>query len=154
MKNAFRGIAVILFFAAASYSQTAPDEAKLKDLLNNFLTGIAGKDAVATHDRFWADDLIYTRGSGQRIDKAELMKGVRSSPAPRPDDPVSAYSAEDVRVQQYGNAAVVAFRLVSTTTDKGKVSVTKFYNTGTFIKRRGEWRAVAWQATRIPDAKK
>ena len=26
----------------------------------------------------------------------------------------------------------------------------EFYNTGTFVKRRGRWQAVAWQATRIP----
>jgi hypothetical protein len=26
----------------------------------------------------------------------------------------------------------------------------EYFNTGTFRKRDGEWRAVAWQATRIP----
>jgi hypothetical protein len=25
-----------------------------------------------------------------------------------------------------------------------------YYNTGTFLRRDGEWRVVAWQATRIP----
>jgi hypothetical protein len=26
----------------------------------------------------------------------------------------------------------------------------EFLNTGTFLKRDGEWRAIAWQATRVP----
>jgi hypothetical protein len=25
-----------------------------------------------------------------------------------------------------------------------------YWNTGTFVKRDGEWRVVAWQATKIP----
>lgn len=134
-------------FAAA---QTAPDAAELTRLLNQFLDG-AGRNDAAIHERFWADDLIYTRGVGQRIDKAELMKGVRSAPAPKLDDPVTVYTAEDIKVQQYGNAAVVAFKLVGTTKRKdGATSVSNHLNTGTFIKRKGQWQAVAWQATPVP----
>ena len=29
----------------------------------------------------------------------------------------------------------------------------KYLNTGTFAKRGGKWQAVAWQATRLQDAK-
>lgn len=122
-------------------------------LLNQFLDG-AGRNDAAIHERFWADDLIYTRGVGQRIDKAELMKGVRSAPAPKRDDPVTVYTAEDIKVQQYGNAAVVAFKLVGTTKRKdGATSVSNHLNTGTFIKRKGQWQAVAWQATPISPPK-
>lgn len=128
------------------------DQAALRALLDEFLAGASRNDAEV-HDRFWAADLIYTRSAGVRIDKAELMKGVRSSPAPKPDDPTTVFSAEDVRIQQYGDAAVVAFRLVGTTTaSDGKTAVAHFLNTGTFIKRGGQWRAVAWQSTRVPEA--
>lgn len=141
-------LAVFLFpvFAAA---QTAPDATELTRLLNQFLDG-AGRNDAAIHERFWADDLIYTRGVGQRIDKAELMKGVRSAPAAKPGDPVTVYTAEEVKIQQYGNAAVVAFKLVGTTkrTD-GTTSSSNHLNTGTFIKRKGVWQAVAWQATPV-----
>jgi hypothetical protein len=43
------------------------------------------------------------------------MKDVRSAPAPKPGVPVTAYSAEDIRIQQFGNTAIVAFRLVGAT---------------------------------------
>ncbi|HET7845520.1 MAG TPA: nuclear transport factor 2 family protein [Xanthomonadales bacterium] len=128
----------------------APDEAALKTLLTEFLDG-AGRNDAAVHDRFWADDLIYTRSAGVRMGKAELMEGVRSAPPPEPEGPKSVFTAEDVRVHQYGDAAVVAFRLVGTTTDGKTTEVAKFLNTGTFVKRGGRWQAVAWQSTRVPD---
>ena len=65
-----------------------------------------------------------------------------------PDEPPVAYSAEDVRIQQYGDTAIVAFRLVGKTASAGKPTILYFLNTGTFVRRNGEWRAVAWQATR------
>jgi hypothetical protein len=132
--------------------QTAPDTAELTRLLSEFLAG-AGKGDAAVHDRFWADDLIYTRAAGARIGKAELMRGVRSAPAAKPDDATTVYTAEEVRIQQYGNAAVVAFRLVGTADKGGKTTVSRFLNTGTFIKRNGKWQVVAWQATAVPDPK-
>ncbi len=133
----------------AQTATTAPDAAELTQLLHEFLAGASKNDATM-HDRFWAEDLIYTGSNGTRRTKADIMRSVRSAPAPKPDDPVSTYSAEDIRIQQYGDTAIVAFRLVGTTTKDGKTESQNFFNTGTFLKRNGRWQAVAWQATRIP----
>ena len=76
------------------------------------------------------------------------MKDVRSAPAPKPGDPKTAYTAEDVRIQQYGNTAIVAFRLVATTQKDGKTEVENYLNSGTFLKRKGKWQVVNWQATK------
>ncbi len=142
--------AALLFSVAYVNAQTPPDAPELTRLLNEFLSG-AGRNDAAVHDRFWAEDLIYTRSAGTRINKTELMKGVRSAQPAKPGDPVTVYTSEDVRIQQYGNAAVVAFKLVGTTTrsDESK-SVSNHLNTGTFIKRNGRWQVVAWQATTVP----
>ena len=146
-------IAVALFVFAAIFSasaQTAPDAAELTKLLNDFLAGASRNDPAA-HDRFWADDLIYTRSTGVRTNKEELMKGVRSAPARKEGDPVVVYTAEDIRIQQYGNAAIVAFKLVITTTrSDGTKTVGNNLNTGTFIKRNGKWQVAAWQSTIVP----
>lgn len=139
-----------MIFSTFASAQTG-DEVKLRSMLQEFLLGASTNDA-AVHDRFWADDLIYTRSAGARIDKAELMKGVRSSP--KNDAPKSVYSAEDVKINIFGNAAIVAFKLVGTTTKAdGSKSVSQFLNTGTFFKRKGVWKAAAWQATAIPEPK-
>jgi ketosteroid isomerase-like protein len=130
-------------------AQTAPDAAELTKLLNDFLAGASRNDA-AVHDRFWADDLIYTRSAGRRVNKAEVMRDVRSAPAPKPTDPKTVYTAEDIQIQQYGNTAVVAFRLVATTEAGGTKQVANLLNSGTFVKRDGKWQVVNWQSTRMP----
>src|SRR5215210_3295412 len=142
-------VTLLLFLAAPVFAQTAPDAAELTKLLNEFLAG-ASRNDVAIHERFWADDLIYTRSAGRRVNKAEVMHDVRTTPAPNPADPKTVYTAEDIRVQQYGNTAVVAFRLVATTENQGTKVIANLLNSGTFVKRNGRWQVVNWQATRMP----
>jgi len=141
--------AALLFFAPCLPAQEAADAADLTRLLNEFLAGASRNDA-AVHERLWAEDLVYTGSSGRRVSKADILRDVRSAPAPKPGDPTTNYSAEEIRIRQYGTTAVVAFRLVGTTERDGRTSVSKYFNTGTFLKRDGRWQAVAWQATALP----
>jgi ketosteroid isomerase-like protein len=127
----------------------APAAAELTALVNEFLAG-ASRNDVAIHDRFWADDLIYTGSSGRRIGKADILRDLRAAPPPAPEEPRTVFTAEEVRVQQYGSTAIVAFRLVATTTTGEGSRVARYLNTGTFARRGGRWQAVAWQATRMP----
>src|SRR5215475_3715124 len=149
MNRILSAVIVALMLAPNLQAQTAPDADELTRLLKEFLAGDSRNDA-ATHDRFWAEDLIYTGSSGRRIGKADIMRDMRSAPATKPGDPKTTYGAEDIRIQQYGDTAIVAFRLVGTTEKDGKVVVAKYLNTGTFLKRNGKWQAVSWQATRMP----
>lgn len=137
--------------AIGAMAQSASDADILTQLLNDFLAGASRNDA-AMHDRFWAEDLIYTGSSGTRKGKAEIMRDVRSAPASKPGEPKSVFSAEEIRIQQYGDTAIVAFRLVSAAEKEGKTETTKYFNTGTFLKRSGKWQVVSWQATKIPTA--
>jgi hypothetical protein len=130
-------------------AQTAPAADELTILLKEFLAGASRNDA-AIHDRFWANDLIYTGSGGRRRGKAEVLSDVRSAPPPKPGDASTAYTAEEIRVQQYGDAAVVAFRLVATTQKTGSSEVTNYLNSGTFIKRNGKRQVVNWQSTKVP----
>jgi ketosteroid isomerase-like protein len=149
MKTICCSLLLLLTLASGLCAQTAPDAAELTKLLNDFLAGASRNDA-AIHDRFWADDLIYTRSAGRRVNKAEVMHDVRTAPAPKPTDPKTIYTAEDIRIQQYGDTAVVAFRLVATTDAGGSKQVANLLNSGTFVKRNGKWQVVNWQSTRMP----
>ena len=144
-------VTLLLLLATTVSAQTAPDAAELTKLLNDFLAGASRNDA-SIHERFWADDLIYTRSAGRRVDKAEVMHDVRSAPAPKPTDPKTIYTAEDIRIQQYGTTAIVAFRLVATTELDGTTQVANLLNSGTFLKRNGKWQVVNWQSTRMPQS--
>ena len=143
----FAFLALLLTLPAfAQNPSTAPAAEELTALLEEFLDG-ASRNDVAVHERFWADELVYTSSSGQRTNKAEILESLRASADTGTDAAAtesSEYSAEDVRIRQYGDTAIVAFRLVGRTGN----SVEYFLNTGTFLRRDGEWRVVAWQATR------
>jgi ketosteroid isomerase-like protein len=152
MKLAVKLVALFLLSAAGGLARgadSAPDAEELTRLLNEFLAG-ASRDDIKVHERFWADDLIYTRSAGVRTNKQEILEGLQAGPE-SPAEPAVTYSAEDIRIQQYGDTAIVAFRLVGKAAGASP-EAQYFLNTGTFLKRNGEWRAVAWQATKVPDA--
>lgn len=151
MKHILSCAIVMMTLSIGLCAQTAPDAAELTKLVRDFLDGASRNDA-AMHDRFWAEDLIYTGSSGRRIGKADIMRDQRSAAAPRPAAPATTYTAEDIRIQQYGTTAIVAFRLVGATKRDNRTDIANFLNTGTFLKRNGKWQAVSWQATRMPRA--
>ena len=138
--------ACLLIIAPTTVSASDVDE--LTTLLNEFL---ASADEKPAHERFWADDLVYTSSAGSRTDKAAILASFDTEAA-TDDEPSLEYSADDIDIRLYGNTAVVAFKLVAVPADDGSDSSEQnYFNTGTFQKRDGEWRAIAWQATRIPD---
>jgi Domain of unknown function (DUF4440) len=142
---------VLAFSEPSGSPSSAPDAGTLTQLLNEFLVGAANND-VAIHERFWADELIYTRSAGQRLSKADILRDVQAEAAApkKSDEGKTTYGAEDIRILQYDSTAVVAFRLVATTTKGATSEVANYLNTGTFVKRNNKWQAVAWQATKIP----
>ena len=144
---------MILALALGLQAQTPPDAAELTKLLKDFLAGASRNDA-AMHDRFWADDLIYTSSAGRRMGKADIMRDVSSSRPAKAGAAATVYSAEDIRIQQYGNTAIVAFRLIGTAERAGKTETNNYLNTGTFLKRGGKWQAVSWQSTKMPSGQK
>jgi uncharacterized protein DUF4440 len=141
----------LLFAEPFGAPPSSPDALGLTQLLKEFLDG-AGHNDLAMHERFWADELIYTSSAGQRLGKVDVLRDVKAAAAApeTSNDGTATYGAEDIRILQYGNTAVVAFRLVGTTTKAEKTEVANYFNTGTFVKRNDKWQAVAWQGTKIP----
>jgi ketosteroid isomerase-like protein len=152
MKRILLSAMLLLSIACGLRAQTAPDAAELTKLLKDFLAG-AGRNDAAMHERFWADELFYTSALGRRKGKADIMRELREEGPSKPGDKTTVYSAEEVRIQQYGDTAIVAFRLLATTDKGGKKEIKNYLNTGTFLKRNGKWQAVSWQATAVPEKK-
>jgi ketosteroid isomerase-like protein len=151
MKRILLSFLSVLLLAPTLPAQTAPDAPELTKLLQDFLAG-ASKNDIAMHDRFWADELVYTSALGRRKSKADIMRELKAetTATPKPEEGTAVYTAEDIRIQQYGDTAVVAFRLVATTDKAGTKTVANYFNTGTFLKRNGKWQVIAWQATAFP----
>jgi len=145
-----------LLLLPAVQAQQAPQSStkhQLTAMLNQFLDD-ASTGNRAGFERFFADDVIYTGSNALVRTKPEIMKNVGSM-KPTPDKKTT-YSAEDVTVHDFGDAAIVAFRLVARTETKNakgtKIETDSYRNTGTFVRHNGRWQVVAWQATKIPKA--
>jgi len=145
MKSILRLRATLLLMLLTGCGASNTDTDDLTAILHEFLAGVSEE---AVHDRFWAEDLIYTSSRGTRTNKAEIMQGFGSAEGGETEESEPVYTAEDIRIQVYGTTAVVAFRLVATAADDAAVDY--YFNTGTFVKRNGVWQVVAWQATKIP----
>lgn len=133
-----------LFFALPSNSQSNDNE-ELTQLLHTFMKGASNNDRE-THENFWAEDLIYTSSNGTRFGKSEIMAGFEHE-TEGTDAPKTIFTAEDIQINVYDDMAVVAFKMKGTTGE----TVQYYYNSGTFLKRAGNWKVVNWQATKIPN---
>jgi hypothetical protein len=154
-------LAIAMLFlatAAAIAGNATPADAdstraQITSMLTTFLTP-AVNGSAAGHERFWADDLVYTSSSGKVMSKADIMKSFADEPrtvAGKKPDPDPVFTAEDILVRPYGDMAALTFRLVETDPD-GKI--TYYRNSGTFLRRNGKWQAITWQATKVPAAAK
>ncbi len=144
MHRLLLSLLIILFPLCTLQANDRSTEEKLVNLLNEFLYGASVNDAEV-HDRFWADDLIYTSSAGERYGKDAIMRSLEDTE--EVDAPELIYTAEEIQINIYDNTAIVAFKLVGTSPDE----VLKFLNSGTFLKRDGKWQVVNWQATRMAE---
>jgi ketosteroid isomerase-like protein len=137
-------IILLLINSSNIFSQQSEEIKTLTQLLHNFLEGASNNDREI-HDNFWAEDLIYTSSNGTRFGKAEIMAGFENE-TELADTPKTIFTAEDIQVNVYGDMAVVAFKMKGTNGEE----VQYYFNSGTFLRRNGNWQVVNWQATRVP----
>ena len=145
-----RLVAMVLIVTLPSLA-VANDEERLTQLLYDFLANTV-EDDLKNHERFWSNDLVYTSSSGMRFDKNKIIRDIQDASGEQ-QDPTSAptYSAEETDIRLYGRIAIVAFKLVATWLEDKQQKQQRYFNTGTFMKRKGQWQAIAWQATKIPE---
>jgi len=157
MKPVARCFLLLLMLLSIGFTMSAfgdepmDDKTQLETLLDEFLAGASRNDA-AVHDRFWSESLVYTSSDGSRFGKAAIMAGLRqqaAAPAAAESPPSARYWAEAVKVRVLGETAVVTFRLKAEVPGGGSEAPERrdFFNTGTFLREAGAWRAIAWQAT-------
>lgn len=147
MKRVVPLFVVLILLSSFAFSQgvAKSTEKELTTMLRNFLDGAATGDKAA-FERFFAEDVIYTRGSGIVVDRAAILKNVEPA---KTGEPVPHYDAVDILIHQKGDVAVVNFRLVVEVDNHGKQEKSYYRNTGTFLRQSGQWKVIAWQATPI-----
>ena len=146
----FTGTALVGGAADAPANSQDQARATITKSLNDFLTY---NSDPAQHDRWWAEDLVYTTSAGLVKTKPMIMQAFADAAKPGAPkaEPRAAYSAEDVLVRIYGETAALTFRLVAKNPDGTKNT---FRNSGTLLHRNGQWQVITWQATKEPSPRK
>jgi ketosteroid isomerase-like protein len=95
-------------------------------------------------DQYEADDILDTDPSGRVTDKAQDKTDLSSG-----DLKFQSIEVSDLKVHVYGNTAVAAGTSTIKGTYKGQDISGKYRFTDTWVKRNGNWQAVASQSTKI-----
>ena len=125
------------------FAANKDDHQPLHALLDEFMLGASNNDR-ATHERFWADDLVYTSSSGERFGKQQILDGLAASAGSAESS--AEYRATEVNIRLLSDdLAVITFVLVADLPDQTRQ---RYLNTGLFEHNKGEWRASVWHATK------
>ena len=117
---------------AASFS---PEQQALVEIEKSWAKAITARDTNAL-DRIMADDFVDTGSLGTISSKADILQAMKSASAtPRRNE------LRDLMVRIYGDAAVV--KGLNMVMDQEGNFLRRVRFTDTFIKRDGEWKAVA-----------
>jgi ketosteroid isomerase-like protein len=120
------------------------DIQEVERLERSFGEAITRGDAAAL-DRLMADDFVGTNPLARVLDKKQTMAELAS-----PDYELQALVNEDIRVRLFGDVAVATARGTAKGRYKGQDASGQFRYTRAWVKREGQWQAVAAQATMIP----
>jgi ketosteroid isomerase-like protein len=119
-------------------------EQQIQDLEKQINAAVVSGD-LHVFERLLADDFTHTNQSGIFRTKAQWLANHKPG-----QSPYVAYDVDDLKIRLYGDTAVVT----ACTTPKGRDSkgspITGRYRyLRVWAKRDGQWRAVAFQGTRI-----
>ncbi len=99
---------------------------------------------AATVGRIEADNYVFTDPSGKITGKQDDVNGLKSGKMK-----FQTFELSDLQPHVTGNTAVVTGRATVQGTDNGKDVSGTYAFTDTFVKKDGQWQAVATQSTPI-----
>jgi ketosteroid isomerase-like protein len=95
-------------------------------------------------EKHFADDYTAIYASGQLCTKAQDLESIKSG-----DLKYEALDVRERKIRIYGDTAVVIVLVSAKGTRSGKPFSGDFRSTWIFVKQKGNWKKVAFQATRV-----
>jgi ketosteroid isomerase-like protein len=134
-------VLALSFTAIPAFASSVEDQ--LKNLEQDWAHAVlkGGTDVV---DRYEADDITSTDPGGRVTDKAQDKKDLASG-----DLKFQSIEQSDMKVQTYGNTAVVTGASTVKGSWKDQDISGSYRFTDTWVKRGGKWQAVASQYTKV-----
>jgi ketosteroid isomerase-like protein len=128
--------------AAASGEQGV--EQQIRDLEGQINAAVVSGE-LRVFERFLADDFTHTNQSGIFRTRAQWLANHKPG-----QSPYTAYDVDELKIRVYGDMAVVTARATPKGRDsKGNPITGQYRYLRVWAKRGGQWRAVAFQGTRI-----
>jgi ketosteroid isomerase-like protein len=145
-------LAVFVFFTIAwrtARSAAPPDDGKdevmkMEEERNQALQ----KGDIATLDRIYSDDLVYTNATGALLTKAQHLAELKSRGLN-----FRAFKHEDVQLTMHGDTGFVTGISKSVVEYRGSVSTGSRRFLNVFVKKDGRWQLVAHVEANIEEPK-
>ena len=142
-------IFAVIFAACCAVGQTMNQasrnsgvEQELRGLENQWQEALTRRD-VAMLDRLMADDYVLTTVGGEVVNKARVLAEVKSA------NVTADVRNTEVAVRLYRSVAVVTGTVLISGKFNDKDVSTRSRYIKVYVKRQGQWRVVAAQATLI-----
>jgi hypothetical protein len=144
MKRILFIVALTIATSSICIAQANSDVEKTLMNIEQELTNALLKGDASVFERYFADTFIFTDPGGTLGYKAQMIASMKAG-----DFKFESSKIDSMKVQVYGNTAVVTYR----TTDKGMIKdfdVSGQYRwTDVFVKLNDRWQIVAGQGTPI-----
>jgi len=138
---------VIVWLAPTGLARTklprdlAKIEAELKQIEETRRQAIKNGDEK-TLDQIYADDFSAIAGSGQIVNKQQLLAVFKRN------DPSITFTTDEISVRVFGSMVLFVGRLTGRNAQGQVISASRF--THVFLNRDGRWQCVAGQSTPLP----
>jgi ketosteroid isomerase-like protein len=119
-------------------------ENQIRDLEGQINAAVVSGD-LHVFERLLADDFTHTNQTGKFRTRTEWLANHKPG-----QSPYDAYAVDDLKIRIYGDTAIVTARTTPKGRDsKGRPITGQYRYLRVWAKRDGQWRAVAFQGTRI-----
>jgi ketosteroid isomerase-like protein len=119
------------------------DEQQVRQLEHEWVNAFIQGD-TETLDRILAEDFIFTDPEGRLLTKAEWLADLKSG-----ELNFESIHLDNLQVRMYGDAAVANGRVTVKAQSKEGGFNGQYCYTDMYVKRNGQWQAVAEQATQL-----
>jgi hypothetical protein len=136
-------VAVCLLVVPLAWSQGGNVEQQIKKLTDQLFAAELKVD-TDSYGKLLADDYTGIYPSGTLVTKAQDIEDLKSGALK-----YESIDLREIKIRAYGYTAV-AVSLVSVKSTRGGKSISADYRvTRVWVKRKGNWKSVAFQATRV-----
>ena len=144
MKKLFMVIAFTILLGSFAYGQKKMTVEQTLMNMEQEMTDALVKGDMSVFEKYAADNSAFTDPGGMLMNKAQTMASFKSG-----DLKIESSKNDDMKVQMFGNTAIVTYRTTDKGMYKGRDISGQYRWTDVFVKMGSKWMMVASQGTPI-----